>query len=267
MRFWLCSLFFLSSSLALLGQNNSVELIQTISTKAQIIEVDNIGTVYTINGGAITSWDLNGKKISENSSLALGEISSLDASNALKMIVYFKDLSQVIYLDNQLAQRGENVAFDVLGYNQITSICRSYNDGLWVYDQTTFNLLRLNEKLNLDVESGNLAQIIGKVPQPDYMREVNNWLYVADVDNGIYLFDRFGSYAYTIPVKGVHKFVIRADRLFFVKDGKIQYYHLKTKQIAQLNKEEIDFLDFTVFENKLLLITQNELMIYRLNVK
>lgn len=266
-RFWLCSiLFFLLSNLSI-AQGQKIELIKRVGLAASFIESNNMGKAFVTQGGVIKCIDLSGNLLDENSTLAMGEITSLDASNSLKMVLYFKDLSQIVYLDNQLAQRGENVALDVLGLNQITAVCRSYNDGLWVYDQTTFNLIRLNEYLTVDVESGNLGQILGFVPEPTYMREFNNWLYVNDPQHGIFVFDRFGSYSKTISVIGVEKFVIRANRLFFVKDGKLQYYHLETREFAELNKKQIEFKDFTIYEDKLLLITQNELLIYRLNVK
>jgi hypothetical protein len=248
------------------GQEKNVALIKKVTLQARAIESDNMGNVYMLNGGVISKYTFSGELMEKNSSLAFGEVSSLDASNALKMVAYFKDLSQIVYLDNQLGARGESVALDELGYFQITEICRSYNDGLWIYDQTTFELTRLNERLEVDVESGNLAQVLGVSPDPNYIREVNNWVYVNDPDNGVFVFDWYGSYTKTIPVKGVQKFVVRADRLFFMKDNRIQYYHLITKQFSDLKLPEINFIDFTIFENKLLLITENELLIYRINV-
>lgn len=267
MRFWLCSLILLGSWVSLLAQDSQVELLKKVAIKGNIIESDNMGNVYLVQGGSVFKLDLGGAILEQNSALAMGDISSLDASNALKMVVFFKDLSQITYIDNQIAQRGDNVSLDVIGLNQVSAICRSYNDGLWVYDQTTFELIRLTEQLQMDVQSGNLAQIVGVVPEPTYMREFNNWLYVNDFENGVFVFDWYGSYTKTIPIKEIEKFVIRADRMFYIKDKKVQYYHLKTKQFAKLNLDELDIVDFTIFEDKLLLITQNELMIYRINVK
>lgn len=249
------------------AQETTLELVKSISVKADFVETDNIGNVYVVNGGEISKYSLSGDLITKNSALAYGAISSLDATNALKMVLYFRDLSQISYLDNQLSARGDRVELDVLGYYQATVICRSYNDGLWIYDQTTFELTRLTEQLEASAQSGNLAQVLGYVPAPNYIRESNNWLYVNDPDQGILVFDWYGSYTKTIPVKGLNKFVIRADRLFFIDGNYLNSYNLKTSEFTKIVINVGGIRDFTFFENNLLLITENQLLVYRLIVE
>jgi hypothetical protein len=219
-----------------------------------------------MSGSEIVKRDLNGLELMKNSSLAFGEISSLDASNSLKMLLFFKDLSQVVYLDNQLSIRGDRVELDFLGLSQTTAICRSYNEGFWVFDQTTFELIRMDEQLNATAQSGNLTQILDFVPEPNYLREYNNWVYVNEPENGVLVFDWYGSYTRTIPIKGLNKFVIRADKLFYLTKSKLASYDLKTSQFAEIDLPSPEIIDFTIFEDKLLLITQNELLIYRIIV-
>ena len=267
MKYWVISWSLMLGLLSTVkSQEVPITLLKSIKANFSMIEVDNIGNIYLVKGGAISKYDLSGQLKEKNSAMAFGDIYTLDASNALKMLVFFKDLSQITYVDNQLASRGDNVALDEMGYNQITAICRSYNEGIWIYDQTTFELLRLNEQLESIVQSGNLTQLLDFVPEPNYMRENNNWLYVNDPTEGILIFDWYGSYTKKIPVTDLTKFVVRADRVFYIKDGFLQYYHLKSNEYAKIKLSVEDWVDFTVFEDKLLLITQNELFIYRINV-
>lgn len=246
------------------AQETHLELVSSVSLKADFIEVDNIGNLYTIDGSEISKRDLSGKQLMKNSSLAFGEINALDASNALKMLMFFKDLSQVIYLDNQLSARGDRLELDFMGYNQTTAICRSYNDGIWLYDQTTFELTRLNEQLEPSAQSGNLNQILGFVPEPNYIREYNNWVYVNDPAHGVLVFDWYGSYTKNIPITGLRKFVVKSNQLFFLKENSLQSYNLETAQFAEIKLLEQDIVDFSLFEDKLLLISQNELIVYRI---
>lgn len=249
------------------GQTTRFELVKSVQVKADLVEIDNIGNVFTVKDGEMSKYSLTGKFIMKNSAMTFGRITSLDASNALKMILFFQDLSQVIYMDNQLSQRGDRVELDVLGYFQTTSVCRSYNDGFWIYDQTTFELNRFTEQLEISAQSGNLAQVLDFVPAPNYMREYNNWLYVNDEEQGVLVFDWYGSYTKTIPVKGLSKFVIRANKLFFISDNALQSYDLKTSQFAQTNIPDLEIKDFSIFEDNLVVITQNQLMIYRIIVE
>lgn len=248
------------------GQSTDLTLVKTVALKADFLEVDNIGNVFAISRGGVSKLDEKGNVLLKNSALVFGNISSMDASNALKMMLFFKDLSQVTYLDNQLASRGDGVALDLMGYSQTTAICRSFNDGMWLFDQTTFELLRLNEQYKITARSGNLSQILDEIPDPNYMREYNNWVYVNDPLQGILVFDWYGSYTKKIRVLGLKKFVIRAGKLFYISENQLYAIDLKTSEMAQMVIPLQDIEDFTLFENTLFLLKQNQLFIYRLNV-
>ena len=249
-----------------MGQKTHLELIKSVKLTADFIETDNIGNVYAVSANEVKKMNYDGEVVLKNSSLAFGDIYSLDASNALKMLLFFKDLSQASYLDNQLSTRGDRLQLDMMGYSQTTAICRSYNDGVWVYDQTTFELTRLDEQLNPSAQSGNLTQILDFVPHPNYIREYNNWVYVNDPEQGVLVFDWYGSYTKRIPVLDLKKFVIRADKLFYMKEGILESYDLKKAQFAQIPLDGLEYIDFSLYDDKLLLITQNLLFIYRVVV-
>ena len=249
------------------AQTSHLELQKSIELQATFVEIDNIGNVYTVKEGLISKYTIDGKFLMKNSAMAFGQITSMDATNALKMILFFKDLSQVTYLDNQLSARGDRVELDVLGYFQTTAVCRSYSDGFWLYDQTTFELTRFTEQLEVSQQSGNLAQVLDFVPAPNYMREYNNWLYVNDPEQGVLVFDWYGSYTKTIPIKGLKKIVIRADKLFYVSDTSLESYDLKTSQFAQIELPKVDIVDFSLFEDNLVIITKNQLQVYRIIVE
>lgn len=249
------------------GQESYLELEKKVSIQADFMESDNIGNIYIVKGGEIRKYTESGDFVLKNSALAFGEISSLDASNALKMITFFRDLSQVIYIDNQLSERGDRVSLDMIGYVQGTAVCRSYNEGIWIFDQTTFELTRLDEQLEPTAQSGNLSQILGFVPEPNYIREYNKWLYVNDPNEGILVFDWYGSYTKRIPVTGLKKMVLRSDKMFYIQENKLFSYDLKTAETSEMKLEQADIIDFTLHDDKLLLITKNELLIYRIVVK
>ena len=238
-----------------------------MAVSAQFIEVDNVGNIYAVKQSEISKYDTHGNFVMKNSAMAFGEITSLDATNALKMILFFKDLSQIFYLDNQLSNRGERLELDMFGYFQTTAVCRSYNNGIWLYDQTTFELSRFTEQFETTAQSGNLGQVVGAVPSPNYMREYNNWLYVNDEQLGIMVFDWYASYTKTIPIKGLKKFVIRGGKLFYIQENKLQSFDLTTSNFAEIKLPVANVVDFSIFENQLLIITKNQLLIYGINVE
>lgn len=260
-------LFLMSAGwLPLAAQSDSLIQLRSIKVTGTLVESDNVGNIFVIRKGRISMFDKSGDSLLENSSMALGTITSMDATNALKMPVFFNDLSQVVYLDNKLAQRAQTLQLDLAGYPQTTCICTSYNDGLWLFDQVSYQLVRLDENFNETTRSGNLIQLIGHVPEPNYMREFNNWLYLNDSKEGILVFDWYGTFNEIVPIKGIKKFVIRSERLYYIKEDKLQYYDLKRKTYAKLSLPVSGIVDFTLSGKHLYLLLQNQLVIYELNM-
>ena len=61
-----------------------------------------------------------------------------------------------------------------LELDETTLVCRSYNDGIWYYDPVRFQLIRKNQELITTNTSGNLANLLNKNIQANYMIEYNN---------------------------------------------------------------------------------------------
>lgn len=184
MRYWI-NIIFCFLAYVLNAQGIDTLPYKTVSVKAKIVEADNVGNIYVSGEGVVHKYNLKATLLQKNSALSLGDITSIDATNALKIQLFFGELSQVTYLDNLLAARGQTLSLDLNGYVQSTAVCRSYNDGLWLYDQTTFALVRLTEQFERTAQSGNLSQILGRVPNINYIREANNLLYANAPELGV----------------------------------------------------------------------------------
>ncbi len=224
-----------------------------VATNAELLRVDNFGKLYLVSQNEISLLDANGKFIVRNSNKLYGEISDLDASNGLELLVFFKDLSQVMFLDNQLAEKGKEISLEEIGFDQVTLACTSHGLGVWLFDQTRFELTRVDQNGKFTSKSGNLMQVLGFTPQPNFMREYNNWVYLNDPEIGILVFDNFGAYYKTIPIKGVDYFQIKENRVFHTKE---QYY-------ISFDTKELKFDTLFKFEkeNKGVFITKNQLNI------
>lgn len=246
-----CSILLLGSVLNTTGQ--ALKSTAKVPTDAELLRVDNFGKLYLVSQNEISLLDPTGKFIVRNSNKLYGEISDLDASNGLELLLFFKDLSQVIFLDNQLAEKGKKLSLEEIGFDQVTLACTSHGMGVWLFDQTRFELTRVDQNGKFTSKSGNLMQVLGCAPQPNFMREYNNWVYLNDPEIGILVFDNFGAYYKTIPIKGVDYFQIKENRVFHTKD---QYY-------ISFDTKELKFDTLFKFEkeNKSVFITKNQLNI------
>ncbi|MBL0031905.1 MAG: hypothetical protein IPP27_06880 [Bacteroidetes bacterium] len=82
---------------------------------------------------SITAIDPNGKPIANFSRNNLGSIRSIDASNPMKILMFYPDFAQLVVLNNKLAEQS-SINLRASEINQPIVACGSENGGYWIYD-------------------------------------------------------------------------------------------------------------------------------------
>ncbi len=246
-------------------ETNLPELLKVVPVSADMLEVDNLGNAYLITGDEVVRYskDGNANRDLSYSDKTLGTIYSLDVSQPLKLLLFYKELSQVAFLDNKLSIRGEPVALDELGYEQAALACSAFDNGMWIYDQLTFELIRLDRNLKEQFRSGNINQLVRKVVQPNFVIEANNWVYLNDPSLGILVFDSFGTYYKTLPIKNLKHFQITDPILFFDRGEGLETFHLKRLEFGNVELPELNFRQFGVSKDRLIFLSDEGLHFYR----
>jgi outer membrane lipoprotein-sorting protein len=258
------TLFYIQKSGA---QDNTYRILQIIDTKADAFTSDNIGNFYLYNKNEILMYDSVGILKNRFSDKSLGNISHVDVRNPLKIVVFFEDLPAIIFLDNMIAQNGETVWLQKMQMEQTSTVCASYNSGLWLYDRLQFQLNRVDQHFKITHQTGNLAQIIGMRLNPQWMMEEGNWLYVYNPSSGILVFDIYGTYLKTIPKKNLINMQVFENNLLLFDGENFIQYNTKTLQeqnipLPEINSKEIKMVK--VNKNKLAVLTKDKLTVYAL---
>jgi hypothetical protein len=221
-------LFLLLSS-SCFSQDN-YKLLTILGDNADFFTTDNQCNVYTVKGSELTKFDKKGKLLYKYSNKKYGNISFVDASNMLRVLVYYRDFSSVVFLDNTLTENADPLNVQTLDLLQVPLVCASYNNGLWFFDQSKFALLHYDKTFRDIIETGNLNQLLSDSLQPNMMLEYNNRLYLNNPRSGILVFDNYGTYLKTIPVKGLSAFQPIGDWVYYAMDKKIKAYNIKTTE-------------------------------------
>lgn len=203
-------------------------LIKTISAKATFITTDNLGNLYLAVNNELQKYNSDGNLLKTYSNKYQGNLEFADVSDPLKILLYYKDFRQAVFLDNMLSPKGDPVLLDNLGVLQPTLICNSYENGLWIYDQQDFQLVRFDKNLVMSNQSGNIVQLTGMEINPDFMSEAGNKVYLGDADKGILIFDKFGTYSGMLPIKNLFSFQIAEDNIIYSEKNNLIRYNLKT---------------------------------------
>ena len=243
--FWLlvscCCFFFLFAAIKVgNGQSTGSEIatapaqksifILSINVKADFITTDHIGQLYVVVNNKVYKYSGNGDIISTYSNNNLGKITFIDASNPLRILLYYKDFGQIEFLDDVLNPIGSSISLEEMGLDQAVLSCTSWDDGIWLYDSKDFQLKRISKNLKLTHESGPIYQLIKTPVNPNYILEYNNFVYLNNPATGIMVFDLFGSYLKTISIRELKYFQINGNNLFYVDNGFLKGYNLKSFQ-------------------------------------
>lgn len=245
--------------------NSSFTLIKSIDISGDYITTDNLGNVYLIDDNKLWKYDESGNLLFTYSSMIDGNITALDVSDPLKILVFYKDFGRIKFLDNKLSVKGDYVALQDISLEQASLACSSYENSFWVYDPLSIKIYRIDQNLQVNQSSGNISQLTGLPFNPSYMAEYNNFLCLSDTASGVYIFDRYGGYIKTLPVKNIHFFQIINNKLTFCVSGSIKAIDLKTYEESKTNIPDSVTICTRIERNKLFALTSKKLNIYRFN--
>ncbi len=198
-----------------------------ISQKLNYFTTDNLNNTYLIHNEEIIKYNNTGKLLLKYSNKRYGNISSVDATNSLKILLYYKDFQQLVFLDNQLSQNGDPISLENLGYEQTDLVCSSFNNSFWIYNKQNNELIRFNENSQPIAKTGNLKQILQSEMKPNFMIEHNSYLYLNCPDNGIFVFDMYGTFNKIISIKNLNLFQVSNSVMYYFLNNRFCAYDTK----------------------------------------
>jgi len=243
-------------------QDSKFKLIKSIPTNSVSLTTDNLGNSYLLNGNILEKYDSDGNLLKDFSDKSFGAIASVDAGNSLKVLLFYKAFQQILLLDNMLSPSGNSISLDELGYNQASFACSSHDNGFWIFSQQNSELIRFDQNLQKTQLTGNVNQLTGTEINPDFILEKYNKIFLNDSTKGIFVFDIYGTYNKTIPLKGLHHFQISNEQIIYFKDGKLKNYNMKTLEEGEITLPEANVFDARTEKEKLYLLKQNFFNIY-----
>ena len=190
---------------------------------ADFINVDQFGNLYAITGSEIVKLDLVKNQKKTYSNILNGDITSVDTSDPLRILIFFKDFNKIIFLNKDLTAIISPISLDNLGFYDVATVCQSVNGGFWIFDQSFKQLVYINKSLNITMKSAQLSDLINQNHTLDqvFMLEKNDYIYLGVNGENILLFDTYGTYIKLIP--------LTYNKIFQVNNGIISYLNDKNE--------------------------------------
>lgn len=244
---------------------DSLHVIKSIPMKGKLLTADELGNVYVVRAGNnLIRFTDAGDSSAFYRVIFNGNIEAIDATNPLRLILYYPDYSKVEVLDRMLALKNE-INLTQMGLTHPPVVANSADGNLWVYDQFNAKLRKIDDQLQEIASSNDLRQQIGVVPQPVFMVEKERKLYICDTTEGIMVFDQYASYINTLSIPNVKFLQVYGDQLIYRHDDSLLSYNLKSLRtnIILLPQPE-PIINAVIARHNLYVLYNDRLVLYRM---
>ena len=207
---------------------------KTIRGKFSYFTVDNLDNVYLIT----TTNQF--KKINSNGDSAgvfndvkrYGNISLVDVTNPLKILLYYKNFATVVVLDRFLNVRN-TINFRKQNIFSVQSIAASYDNYLWLFDEQDYKLKKIDDDGRLMQESTDFRMLFDSVPAPTQLIDKENFVYLYDTAKGFYIFDYYGAFKNRLPFLNWSDIAVSDKNIYGFHNQHLYSYQLNSLTLKE----------------------------------
>lgn len=248
-------------------QTPPYELIKCIENPGGKLLSDHIGNFYVINNSTLKKFDTHGNFLFSYTDLSDGNIGSVDVTDPLKILLFNHDYGKIKFLDNKLSLQQDYLNLSIIGFNTCSLAAISSDNGFWIYDPQSVQLIKIDNSMKVIQSSGNIADLTSDVFDPDFMVETNNKVYINNPETGLAVFDKFGTYLKLIPLKNLEMFQIFNNIVYYIQNQHLIALNLNNYEERKMLLPESGggLLGFAYTNNHLALLFKDRFCIYRIN--
>jgi hypothetical protein len=161
-----------------------------------------------------------------------GKIGSVDVTNPLKILVYYRDFTTIIELDrflnliNTIDLRTQNIL-------QAKAVGLAYDNNIWVFDELDAKLKRVADDGTLVDQSTDFRQLFDTVPDPVTVLDRDGLVYLYDTAKGVYIFDHYGTLKTHLDFSGWKDFHVIGKNLLGRDETKFYRYQQGTLNLQE----------------------------------
>lgn len=209
-------------------QNSAADLsfpVRLYTGKAKLFTADNLGNIYVLTqAGQLIKYDSQGDSLNVfNDIRRYGTLYSMDATNPMKVLLYYRDFSALVMLDRFL-NRVNTIDLRKAGIFQAKAIGLAYDNNVWVFDEQSAKLKKIDENGRILNETPDLRQVLGMALSPSCLTDRDGLVYLYDRNNGLYLFDYYGTLKNALPLKDWSDITVINKTIVGRKEDKFMRY-------------------------------------------
>ncbi|MDP4264961.1 MAG: hypothetical protein Q8941_20705 [Bacteroidota bacterium] len=219
--------------------DTSFKWVKSIKGDIVAFTVDNLDNIYLLSSTSqVKKLNANGDSVAVfNDVKKFGQATLIDVSNPLKVLLYYKDFATIVVLDRYLNIRN---TIDLRKQNilQVQAIGQSYDNKIWLYDELENKLKKIDEDGKLLLETPDFRFLFGSAPSPQKIFDEDQYLYLYDSAQEVFVFDYYGALKNKILISGWQNFKVAGRYIFGSKNNSLYRYDIKTFRVDEWNMPE-----------------------------
>ncbi len=252
-------LFLFLSAPVFAQQEVTLNFIKKTKLNANLIaKVDNFEKLYYTQNSRLIKKDRD--KETTYSNIQLGEMTSVDAYNPLKINIFYRDFNTAVVLDNRLAEI-TRIDFNALTpFRNATHISTGNDNTIWLFNQDT-------QQLEVYDYKNNFTRFVTLPIQGEVINLVSNYNFCwALTKDYIYTYSYFGSLVSKTENEGYTQISENNENLILLKDNTLFLRVKKEVEIQPLKLPELLIKQFFVTGETLYIYDDEYLHQYQLEI-
>jgi len=198
--------------------------------------IDNLNNIYLINAdNQIKKLNEKGDSLAVANALKrFGDIYSMDVSNSLKTIVYYKDFATIVVLDRFL-KNINTIDLRKYGILQAHAVAVSYDNNYWVFDEVENKLKKIDDNGITLLSTPDLRTIFDSTFIPEKIIDYSGYVYLYNKKSGLKVFDYYCALKQSIAALNWNDIQIIKNTVLGFDDTLIHVYAIDVFKEAAYN--------------------------------
>lgn len=200
---------------------DSMRLQRTLEVSASFASSDNFSNIYVVTSdNALLKFDSVGRQVAMYTNNRLGTAAMVDASNPLKILVWYPDFQTVVWLDRTLNEMGR-LNFSQAELYSVRCVAMAFDGNIWAFDDAISKLVKLNLEGMVLLESQALNVNFPRRFSATRLRDNGQRVYLNDPANGLCTLDQYANLEKVYNTFSIHDFEIVGDWLCYLENGQL----------------------------------------------